>query len=112
MYTDKKTGRPVYEATSKSFDQALYEVMVESYSVYEDKTSPKTIAGMAISVGLMLDDSVREKMEALVGKETFDEQKKIFDDPNNKKDFAEIIKKIQGITRDVSELPMPEKRDF
>lgn len=108
QYSDPKTGKPVYQPSGKSFDEALYEVMVGSYSVYEDKTIPKEIVQMCTNVGLLLDDSVREKVEGWIGKEAFDEKQKTFG--VRKEDFREIVKKIQGITRDVSELPMPEQR--
>lgn len=110
LYNDPDTQKPVYQPTRKLFDKALYEVMVGSYKIYEDETIPREIVQICTSVGLMLDDSVKEKVEGWIGKDEFEERKKTFE--GHKEDFREIVKKIQGMTRDVSELPMPENRGF
>jgi hypothetical protein len=110
MYNDPKTGKPVYQPTGKSFDAALYEVMIGSYSLYEDKTIPKEIANICTNVGLLLDDSMRKQMEGWIGKDEFEERKKTF--AEHKEDFREIVKKVRGMARDVSELPLPEKKQF
>ncbi|KKP33197.1 MAG: hypothetical protein UR22_C0001G0010 [Parcubacteria group bacterium GW2011_GWC2_32_10] len=109
-YSDPKTKKPVYQPTGKSFDEVLYEVMIGSYSVYEDKTVSTEIANICTSVGLMLDDSIKDKMESWVGKEELESRKKTFEE--HKEDFKEIVKKIQGISRDVSELPLPDQKQI
>lgn len=93
---DPKTGEPVYQPTDKSFDEALYEVLIGTYSLYEDKSLPTEIADMSASAGLMLGPEVKERVEKLIGAAKFkqyEEAKKA-----NVKAFSDIIKIIQGLT--------------
>jgi hypothetical protein len=108
QYTDPKTKRPVYQASKKSFDEALYEILVDSYSLYEDKTTPKEIVGICTSAGLLLDDSVAEQARGWIGKDEFEERKKTF--AEHKEDFREITRKIQGMAKDTAEIPIPVKK--
>jgi len=111
LYNDPETGMPVYNPTEKSFDQALYDVLVESYALYEDKTIPQEIVKVATSMGLMLDDSIKDKVEGWIGKETYEERKKTFAD--HKEDFDEIVKKIRGLsTAGLTIEDFPDQRSF
>lgn len=107
---DPASGKPVYQPTTKTFDEALYEVMVESYALYEDKTIPQEIVNLATSVGLLLDDSVKARVENWLGEEEFKKRKETFE--AHKDDFAEIVKKIRGLTTDTSDLLQPTPRSF
>ncbi len=111
MYNNPKTNEAVYQPTDKSFDEALYEVMVDSYKLYEDQTIPKEVVNIATSVGLLLDNSVKEKVTGLIGQETYDERKTAFTE--HAEDFRQIVKKIQGLSRDMAdETIVPEIRKF
>lgn len=111
LYHDPKTKETVYQPTNKSFDEALYEVLVESYKLYEDQTAPKEVVNIATSVGLLLDDPVKEKVSGWLGKETYDERKKTFTE--HSEDFKLIVKRIQGLSRDMADsTAMPEVRSF
>jgi hypothetical protein len=93
---DPQTGAPVYQPTNKSFDEALYEVLIGTYALYEDKSIPTEIADMAASAGLMLDPEVKDRMTKLIGETKF----KQYEDAkkNNVKAFNDILKIIQGLS--------------
>jgi len=125
LYRDPETKKLVYSPTDKTFDEALYEVLVGSYSVYEDKTVPKEIIELATSIGLLLDDKVKDKVVGWIDKQTFEERQKTFQE--HKEDFEEIVKKIRGMSdaladmfsrgilgmaNDTSEMPLPKKKSF
>ncbi len=110
LYQDPKSKRPVYQPTTKSFDESLYEVLVESYALYEDKTIPKEIVNLATSVGLMLDNSVQARVEGWIGEDEFKKRKETFE--AHKDDYAEIVKKIRGLSIDTSDLLQPIPRSF
>ncbi len=108
IYSNPETGQPIYKPSRKTFDQAICEVMGESYDIYEEETIQREIANIATSVGLMLDDSVRGRVEEWIGKDDFEERKKTF--KAYKEDFRKLAKKIQGKIGDVSNLSIPQKR--
>lgn len=110
LYQDPKTKKPVYQPTTKTFDESLYEVLVESYGLYEDKTIPQEIVNLATSVGLMLDDSVQARVETIISEDEFKKRKETFE--AHKEDFAEIVKKIRGLTTETSDLLQPASRNF
>ena len=111
MTHSPKTKELVYQPTDEKFDEALYEVMVESYKLYEDQTVPKEVVNIATSVGLLLDDSVKEKVMGWLGKETYEERKKAF--LEHAEDFKQIVKKIQGLSRDMADAAtIPQVRKF
>jgi len=107
---DPRTRKAIFAPTNKTFDEALYEVLVESYAVYEDKTVPKEIVNLATSVGLMLDDSVAERVIKSIGEDEFKKRKDTFEE--HKEDFDEIIKKIRGLSKETSDMAIPASRQF
>ncbi|MDO8618674.1 MAG: AAA family ATPase [Candidatus Daviesbacteria bacterium] len=109
---DPKTGIPVYQATDKTFDQAVYEVIVGSYGLYESKVIPTTIVSYLTTVGLLLDDSVKDLIvPRYITQETYDANKKAHDD--HKEDFSELLKKLKGMkTEAMTAMFIPESRKF
>lgn len=111
LYRDPKSKKPVYRATNKSFDEAAYEVMIESYGLYENKEAPKEIANLLTSVGILLDDEkIKDKVISLIGQETYEERKKASEE--NKKDFEEIVKEIRGIQQFATGENVPLTKSF
>ncbi|MDP2625249.1 MAG: hypothetical protein Q8P27_03620, partial [Candidatus Peregrinibacteria bacterium] len=107
---DPKSGSPVYQATNKSFDEALFEVLIASYAVYEDKTIPKELANIATTMGLLLEDKIRGEMTKWITPETFDERKKTFEE--HKEDFKAIAEKIRGMSKNMDATVLPASRTF
>ncbi len=99
-YRDPKTKLPVYEPTQLSFDEALYDILVEGYALYEDKSIPREVVNLATSMGLLLDDSVKSKVIGWITEETYNDRREVFD--KNKKSFDEIVDKIRGM-RDMAD---------
>jgi MoxR-like ATPase len=99
LYKDPKSGKPVYQPTERTFDQALYEVLIDTYSLYEDKTIPKEIVNLATSSGLLLDDSVRRQVEQWISPEEFKKRQDTFNSPEKKKDFNQIVDEIRGLEK-------------
>jgi len=112
LYRDINSGKHIFHRTDKSFDQAAYDVLIQSYAIYEDAVIPKQIAVLATAEGLLLDDVIENEVKALVGEETYDANKKAHTDEANRDNFNEIVKQIRGITRDVSGLAFPKVRAF
>lgn len=106
LQRDPKTGIPVYQATAKSFDEAVYEMLVGSYALYEDKTAPKEIVNLLTSVGILLDDRVKDKVvPAWMDNDTYEERQRAF--AEHKEDFTDIVKKIKGTQTQSSEAEFP-----
>lgn len=107
---DSRTNRMVYHRTPTSFDQALYDVLIESHALYEDRTVPKEIATLASTAGLLLEDSLQERMVALIGDETYKNHRQAHE--GKQEAWDDLVKKIRGITRDVTNLAFPIQRSF
>lgn len=108
---DPKTGVPVYQTTGKSFDQAVYEVLVASYGLYEDKKPPTEIVNLLTSVGILLGDDVKGKIvPAWMDQKTFDERQETF--AKHKEDFDDIVRKIKGQSTQSLEIDFPTRRSF
>lgn len=112
LYRHPETKKPVYRATEKSFDEAIYDILVKSYALYEDKTIPENTVKLMTSIGLLLDEKIKDDVIKWIGKETYAERKAIFEKPENKKEFDEIVKKIRGMKSDVTKIPLPEQKNF
>ncbi len=114
LYKDPATGKPVYQPTNKTFDAALYEVLIDTYALYEDRTLPKEIVRLATSAGLLLDESVREQVEKHIGHEEFDKLKTTFDSPEKKKDMEDVVNMIRGMITGTGEFAtaIPTGRGF
>lgn len=110
LYKDQETGKPVYQPTNKTFDQALYEVLIETSSIYEDKKVPTEIINLAIRSGLLLDDSVRNEVISWVGEKEYEDTKGKY--AGHEKDFEEVKKMILGMSSDTSELALPEALNY
>ncbi len=96
LYRDAKNKKPLYQASKMSFDEAVYQVMVESYKQFEGSENPKAVVDMLTSVGILMDDEkLKDKIMGYIGQEAYDERKKASED--TKKDFEEIIKQIRGL---------------
>ncbi len=95
LYTDPKSGKPVYRATDKTYDEALYEVLIDSYRLYEDQTVPQEIVRLGINIGLFLDPSIEDKVLKWVSKEDYEEAKTAF--AEKKEDYYDIVKKMRGV---------------
>lgn len=109
MTRDRKTGQAVFAATNKSFDEALYEVLVATYGVYEDKTLPFEIVNLATSMGLLMDDSVGREVKGFIGDGEFEKRKQTAEE--NKEDFAQIANKIRGVADLTTQvMPLPAIR--
>lgn len=117
QYRDLQTNQPVYRPSNKSFDEAVYEVMVGSYGNYEDKTVPKEIVNICTRLGLMMDDSIKDKVMVWIGKEAYEERKK--DQESQVKSREQIIEDFRGLAKDAyriiadtSAIGMPAHRRF
>lgn len=110
LYKDKETGKPVYQPTNKSYDEALYEVLIETSPIHEDKTVPREIVALGTKLGLFLDDKIKDKVVSWIGEEEYEKNKNAF--AGHEDDFQEIKKKILGISSDTSEIALPEMRNF
>lgn len=122
-YKDPATGRLVYAPTDKTFDQALYEVLIGTYSLYEDKTVPTEIVNLATSVGLFLDDSVKEmvlgkrgsdgvRSGGWISEDTYNQRRTEFEKPENKKSIADIAKRMRGEAESALTLNLPVTKTF
>jgi len=107
---DQKTGRMVYHRTPISFDQALYDVLIESYALYEDRMVPKESASLCSVSGLLLDDSLKDRMVALIGEDPYKNHRQAHE--GTQEAWDDLVKKIRGITRDVTNLAFPIQRSF
>lgn len=90
-------GQKIRQRTSKTFDQAIYEVLAESYRIYEDKTVPKEIVNLCTSLGLMLDEDLKKKIvdrDGYLTEEEFYKRQEIRD--AHQMDWEEIVKEIKG----------------
>lgn len=92
---DPKTKEPVYRPTETSFDKALYDILIESYALYEDKTIPKTIVEYCTAAGLFLTNDLKDKVVGIVGETKWDELKKAQSD--QEKDYKKMIEAMLGI---------------
>ena len=109
---DPKSGKPIYRPTNITFNEAVYDILVNSYPIYEAKEIPREIVQYLISVGLLLDDSVKEDVLKWVDKDKYEENRKRFE--AKKEEFEEIVKKIRGLSKEsmlASDLP-PARRAF
>ncbi|MFH2104705.1 MAG: hypothetical protein ABII72_00515, partial [Parcubacteria group bacterium] len=111
LVTTKEThGHNVKQRTKKSFDDAIYDVLVESYKLYEDKSVPKEIVNICTSFGLMLDDKLKKKIVDQEEWLTEDEWQKRQDTRDKNKatieDIVKILKGEMAMTRSF----MPEER--
>lgn len=109
--TTDKDGNPVYRATDKSFDEAAFEVMVETQAaLYEDKTVAKKIVDVGTSVGLFLNDELKDQVLKYISKEAYEERKKSH---AKHEDFAAIVSKVRGLSKDVmADAAVPSARQF
>lgn len=111
---DPDTKIPVYHPTDKSYDEALYEVMVEGYPLYEDKKIPEQIVRLGTNIGLFLTPELEERVSNWIGRDLYDEKKKQFSE--HKEDYNEIVRKIRGIpdspTEMVTNMAFPTQRNF
>jgi len=111
MTRDPITGKPIFEATNKTFGEALYEVLVESYESYENPTVPLEIAKLGLNMGLFVDDRIKDKLIKLGISETdYEEKKKVVEE--HKEDFSDLAEKIRGMVKSVSDMQMPTQRNF
>lgn len=112
LYRDPRTGIPVFQPTDKSLDEAVYEVLVESYGVYEDQTIPREIVNLATSVGLLFDERVKDRVLQWMAENVYNERKLAIED--HREDFEEIVKKIRGVTTQsfFTETNIPKQRRF
>ena len=102
QYRDPDSGRLVYQPTDKTFDEALYEVLIDSYRLYEDQTVPLDIINHCTSsgVGLFLSPELKDRIVNWIGKEKYEQRVKSL--KGSEKDIKAIIDQIRGITKDVS----------
>lgn len=111
---DPKTKKPIYHPSDMSMDQALYEVMIHSYALYEDDTIPVNIVNLATTQGLLLDDpKIKDDVIACIGKEEYEKRQGLFKD--RQEDFDDIAKKIRGLkelSQDALSSALPEQRHF
>lgn len=108
---DPKTKTPVYQATNKSFDEALYEVLIDSYALYEDKEPPKEWVSTLTSVGLLLDDKVKDKVIKWIGEAEYEERRKNYE--SKKEDYNQVVAKIKGMTRSMgADMAIPDQTNF
>lgn len=114
--TKEADGKKIHQKTKKTFDQALYEVLVESYRLYEDRTVPKEIVNICTSVGLMVDNNLKRKIvdrDNYLPEEEFDKRQELRD--SHKKDWQEIVEEIKGerlMHRAFLSDTKPERRSF
>jgi MoxR-like ATPase len=95
QYKDPVTRAPIYRPTDIDFDEALYDILIESYSQYESKKIPEQIVKLATAQMLLLSDSVKDKVIGWIGEDLYNERRATRD--SNKESFEEITKKIQGM---------------
>lgn len=108
---DPKSKKPVYQPTNKSFDEALYEIFIDSYALYEDKEPPKEWVSTLTSLGMLLDDKVKEKVLTHIGEAEYAERRKKFE--GMKEDFQQVVSKIKGMTRGMgADMAIPDQSNF
>lgn len=90
-------GRQYWTATKKTFDEAVYEVMVESYKLYEDQTIPREIINLLTVQGILLSDSVRGQVEPIVGQDEYKKRRE--EHEKNRQDYLAVIDRLKGITK-------------
>lgn len=116
---DPETKKPIYRSNKgKTFDQALCEVMIGSYAVYESYASkgvkenisdnvPREIVRMCVETGLLLGDDVKPEVIQWIGEETYNEQRAAHEGIGAET-RQKIIRQIRGMASDVEALPIPE----
>ncbi len=62
LVTKDVGGVPLTTASEKSFDEALVEVILDSYRLYEDKKLPVEIAKLCTDHGLLLSKEIKNKI--------------------------------------------------
>ena len=90
-------GKITRRATNKNFDQAVYEVLAESYKVYEDKTVPREVVNICTSLGLLLDDKLKNEIvdqEEWLTEDEWQKRRDLKDD--NEKDWDDIVAQLKG----------------
>ncbi len=112
---DPKSSRMVYKPTNAAFNEALWEVLVESYTIHEDKVIPAHVVKLATSMGLFLDDAFKQRITAMnkfMTTTEFEKLQQTFAKPENIKSMNDIVNQIRGISRGVETLTMPGTRNF
>lgn len=105
MRRDARTRIPIFQPTKNSFDQAVYEILLQPYSLYEanwDKPNESgegppavDIAKICIEQGLLLDPKLEKAMKKMVGEAVYKKAKE--HEAEHQKDYAKIIEEIRGI---------------
>lgn len=109
---DPKTGALIYRPTNKSFDEAAFEVFIDTYALYEGTRAPGMIggaegtganksAGIAAQIAdfmasgsLLLSDEVKPRMIKLIGEKRYTELRAKAE--GHPKAFEEILDEIMG----------------
>jgi MoxR-like ATPase len=109
---DPKSKQLVYQPSNKSFDEALYEVLIDSYSLYEDKEQPKKWVEALTSLGLLLDDDkVKERVIGWIGEADYEERSEKFKEM--KEDFQQVVSKIKGAIRGMgADMAIPDQINY
>lgn len=105
---DATTNQPVYETTKMAFDEALYEILVESNkALLEDKAAVKEIVDILTNAGLLLDPRVKKEVAQWIGEAEYKNRKEAHKE--SYKDFEAIGREIRNL-KDTAELPLPEAK--
>ncbi|NLF24910.1 MAG: hypothetical protein GX589_04535, partial [Deltaproteobacteria bacterium] len=92
---DPETGAPTPRARgTKSFDQALLEEVLDSYALWDNRKIKGNIVDIMTSVGLLLDDSVKERVLPYINPQIYEERKEIFS--KMKGDFDKVTAALRG----------------
>lgn len=74
-YRSRTSKRPIYNPTNESelsFDEALFRGLIETNFQDANPKVQKAVAEICVNAGLLHDPKIREQVEALVGKETYE----------------------------------------
>lgn len=117
LQKDPKSGIPVFQPINKTFDEAIYEVLVESYALYEEYIYKGENTGEQLSQtggiqkeivdiltlgGLLLSDSAKAQVTKWIGEDKWKERKEKLAD-KAEEGLEEIARKIRGETPEGSE---------
>lgn len=94
---DPKTRKNVYRRTDTSFDKALFEVLINTYKLYEKPKAPAAIVAAGLSKGLFLDPSIKSEVLKYVSEDSYNKAYDQFNNPETKEDYMDVFKKISGL---------------
>ena len=101
---DPETNVPVYRAREKSFDRALWEVLIETYGLYENKDIVKALVSTISDIGGLFTTDLELKPEVCkyMSDDEYEKKRKAY--AEKPASFEDALKKIRGETDIVAEV--------